>query len=165
MLTVARPRGTHSYLGIQPFTVQYSGVAVSAGVAPVLSNASLSEIASTSVTVSCDTDYVGTANSWIVVATSSATQPTATQISNGQDHTGTLAPNGEFTGIGIGTNSTSVTGLSAGTQYYFHTVLIADEVESNIVTAGPQTTPASSSDDDILRLRDGTYRRRFSWGV
>ena len=102
---------------------------------------------------------------WVV--TESATTPSIAQVQAGQDHTGSAAvDSGDQAEAGNGNNTVSASGLTAETTYYFHFQYEnEDNVDSPALSSGSFTTLAVATDDYLLRLRDGTYRRRYSWGA
>lgn len=88
--------------------------------APTLSSPVGTETGATTADLSVDTDE-GNGTAYAVV-TQSATAPSATQVKNGQDHTGSAADYSTSEAVSSsGTiNFTSASGLSAGTTYYAH---------------------------------------------
>jgi hypothetical protein len=82
-----------------------------------------------------------------VAVTTSVTQPLATQIEAGQNHTGAAAAFADNDAISAtGAHTFPATGLTASTTYYSHTVHrdAAGNV-SNIVTSSSFTTDAAGA--------------------
>jgi hypothetical protein len=115
--------------------------------APTLSNLVASGDGTDGFTATVDTDQSGGDLFWVV--TTSASAPTATQIRNGQDHTGSAAAwDGEQAVVGSGEQALALSsGLIGGTAYWLHVVhRDGDGLDSNIVTAGFTTDDAGGDD-------------------
>lgn len=102
---------------------------------------------------------------WII--DQSATAPSVAQIQAGNDNGGSAADASGSSAVTVtGTQTVNGGGLVAETTYYFHFQQQDSEGnDSTVVSSTSFTTPAASGDDFELRLRDGTYRRRFGFGV
>lgn len=83
-----------------------------------------------------------------VVATTSATPPSAAQIESGLNSSGTATPNANINITSTGAKSLSISGLSASTTYYAH-VIHKDNAgnRSNIVSSAAFTTSADTTSD------------------
>lgn len=110
--------------------------------APVISSPTASVVSSTVLQAGFSTDSVG--GTAYVVASSSATVPTDTQIIAGQDHTGASAPSGSGSITASGANTVNVT-VSDFTTRYLHIVhRDAGLNKSNVITSAsitPYATP------------------------
>jgi hypothetical protein len=109
-------------------------------VAPVLTSPAATETSATTATIGVATDEDN--GTWYWVITASATPPTAQQIIDGEDHTGSAAVvAGDKAVSADGAQADSVTGLTAETAYRMHSVH-ADEAgnRSNVVTSAEFTT-------------------------
>lgn len=88
-------------------------------VAPILSSPTASSTGATTATVGVTTDENN--GTLYVVLTGSATAPTATQVENGQDHTGTAAAkSANQLVVSAGAKAFDLTGLTASTTYHAH---------------------------------------------
>jgi len=107
-------------VGNGPWSASASDTTVGADVtAPILSSASGTATGTTTADLSVTTDE-GNGTLYTVV-TGSATEPTATQIKAGQDHTGSAATFADDQVITTtGAKSFSATGLTAAATYYAH---------------------------------------------
>lgn len=115
--------------------IEILGVPASA----TLSSPTGSAINSTSANVGATTD-TGSGTLYAVVTTSS-TAPSATQVKNGQDHTGaTAAAAGTQTVSSTGAKTVQVYGLFGSTGYYAHLVQNSGS-DSNVVSSSQFTTP------------------------
>lgn len=148
---------------IPPPPVQHPGILLTTAVdvvAPVLSLPTGLETGTTTLSGTVVTDEGNGTLYWVV--TTSATQPTSTQIKAGQDHTTTAAPASGNQAVGAsGVQNISATGLSVGT-YYVHyyqedlavngsnivnsaAVILGAPVLSTASAAGTGTSTASGS--------------------
>ena len=107
--------------------------------AAVLSNASGSATGATTGNVSVTTTQ-GTGDLYIV-ATTSATKPTASQIMAGLDHLGAAAISDSQAVTSTGSKVFALSGLTASTLYYAHLVHVTSG-NSNIITSNAFTTTA-----------------------
>lgn len=112
---------------------------------PTLSSPFGSATGQTTADIGCTTDESG--GDLYYVVTASATQPSATQIINGQDHAGSPAPSwGSQVVAATGVQTIGATGLVPATAYYAHQVqLDAASNVSNRVTSTQFTTDAADS--------------------
>jgi hypothetical protein len=83
---------------------------------PVITLPTSANVQSTSATVGATTDTAE--GTLYVVATLANEAPSALQIEAGQNAAGAATPSGFATITAVGANSASVSGLTAGTQYY-----------------------------------------------
>lgn len=127
----------HATLAANPWRLLDDGAASG----PVLSSTTTTSVTSTTATVGCTTD-TGSGTLWAVVTTS-ATQPSISQIKAGQDHTGAAAVFASSQSIGsIGAKTSAATGLTASTAYYHHWVQNAAATDSNRLSSASFTTLA-----------------------
>jgi hypothetical protein len=111
---------------------------------PVLSDPTATSIAQTTATIGCTTDDA--TGTLYAVVTTSATQPSIAQIKAGQNHTGAAAVwAGDDDSLSVGANTFSVTGLTAGTQYYTYFVQNDGVDDSNVLAGSFQSATAAGS--------------------
>jgi len=106
---------------------------------PVLSSATTTSVTTTTATAGVTTD--SSSGTLYIAVTTSATAPTASAIKAGTGFT--FAANQSITTTGAKTFS--VTGLTASTTYYHHTIHNNTNGDSNILTSSSFTTSAGAS--------------------
>lgn len=118
-------------------------------VAPTLTLPTGNKTGSTTATGGATTDEAN--GTMYVVATTSATKPTALQIEAGQNEAGVTTPSANASVTTTGAQSVNIAGLTGSTTYYIH-VMHKDAAgnRSNIVTSAAFTTDASTGTGPVI---------------
>lgn len=147
-LTVKDAAGNYSTDAVDgPFQLQGADTT-----APVLSSPLGTQTGQTTADLGVTTDEGNGTIYWVV--TQSATQPTATQIKAGQNHTGAAAVDaGTIAVSATGAQTDTASGLVAATTYYAHYIHTdAAANDSNRVTSASFTTAAAPAGPSIVAV-------------